>query len=365
MKTKKTLSIRVKYFFTISFIILILSQILSASTFIHADDHNIRYTGRINFSDPLFPVLYWPGTYITAGFTGTSVKIILADSSGDNYYNVFIDNESEGPLIVDCEKGPREYPIKSGLKDTNHTILIFRRTEGFSGPTVFKGFVLDDNKTLTAPPPAAKHKIEFFGDSITCGMGNECPDDGPDEDNAKRNNYLTYGAITARNLDAEYVCTAKSGIGIIVSWFDMIMPEYYDRLDPADPDSKWDFSRWTPDAVVINLFQNDSWLIKRLDPTPGPEQITDAYYNFIKTVRDTYPNATIFCTLGSMDATKAGSPWPGYIEAAAEKFKKDFNDTKIHYYFFKYDGTGKHPRVRHHQQMGKELTALIRSTLNW
>ena len=365
MKTQKTFSTGLKYFFCFLLILFISSQLLSAATIIRADDPNIDYTGRIDFSDPQSPVLYWPGTNITAGFEGTSVKIVLEDPGGDNYYNVIIDNDSQNPVTIDCEKGRREYPITTGLKDTVHTIRIFRRTEGFSGPTVFKGFVLDNDKILTAPPPAAKHKIEFFGDSITCGMGNECPDDGPDEDNAKRNNYLAYGAITARNLYAEYVCTAKNGIGIIISWFDMIMPDYYDRLNPAEPDSKWDFSRWTPDAVVINLFQNDSWLINRLDPVPGPEQIADAYYNFIKTIRKTYPDASIICALGSMDATKAGSPWPGYIKTAVNKFKKENNDNKIHYYFFKYDGTGKHPRVRHHQQIAKELTAFIRSTLNW
>jgi hypothetical protein len=32
-------------------------------------------------------------------------------------------------------------------------------------------------------------------------------------------------------------------------------------LDPVDSTSKWDFSGYTPDVVVINLFQNDSWLV--------------------------------------------------------------------------------------------------------
>ncbi len=47
----------------------------------------------------------------------------------------------------------------------------------------------------------------------------------------------------------------------MLSWFPEIMPEIYDRLNPGDPDSKWDFTLFTPDVVVINLFQNDSWLV--------------------------------------------------------------------------------------------------------
>lgn len=339
-------------------------QTVTASVFISPNNPNIQYTSRIDFTDPQAPALYWSGAYITASFTGSSLQVQF-DDTGDNYYNAIIDGQDANPLIIDCEKGLHTYTAASGLADAVHTVRLFRRTESFSGTTIFKGFILDDGKQLVAPPARPKHKIEFYGDSITCGMGNEVPDKDEDENNAKRNNYLAYGAITARNLDAEYVCIAKSGIGIVTSWFPMIMPEFYDRLNPEDSTSRWDFSAWTPDVVVINLFQNDSWLVGKLDPVPTPEQISAAYYAFVKTIRNIYPNAVIFCTLGSMDATRAGSPWPGYIQTAVDRFKQDHNDANIHTHFFAYDGTGKHPRVRHHRVMAKELTELIKKTINW
>ena len=59
------------------------------------------------------------------------------------------------------------------------------------------------------------------------------------------NNYDAYAAITARHFNAQYHCTSKSGIGIMVSWFPLIMPEMYNRLDPTDSTSKWDFSKYT------------------------------------------------------------------------------------------------------------------------
>ena len=43
----------------------------------------------------------------------------------------------------------------------------------------------------------------------------------------------------------------------MVSWFPLIMPEMYDRLTPTEASSKWDFSSYQPDVVVVNLFQND------------------------------------------------------------------------------------------------------------
>mgnify|MGYP006278023985 CR=1 FL=1 len=334
-------------------------------TFIAPSDSKLQYTGRINFDNPNAPVMYWPGTYIEAKFTGTSLTIKLDDESGDNFYNVFIDEAWENPVVIDCQPGMTDYTIVEALKDTIHSVCLFRRTEGFSGPTTFLGFVLDVNESLVSPDPKPRRKIEFYGNSITCGMGNEAPDDADDDANRHRNNFMAYGAITARNLNAQYHCIAKSGIGIMISRFDMTMPDYYYRLNPADPTSRWEFSRWTPDVVVINLFQNDSWLIDRLDPIPGPAEIVASYIEFVSTIRSHYPRAHIICTLGSMDATREGSPWPGYIETAVQQFRAEQNDEKVYTHFFEYEGFEKHPRVRHHQKMAKELTTFIRQTIGW
>jgi hypothetical protein len=40
------------------------------------------------------------------------------------------------------------------------------------------------------------------------------------------------------------------------------MPEMYDRLIPENPNSQRDFSLYNPNIVVINLFQNDPWLVQ-------------------------------------------------------------------------------------------------------
>ena len=328
-------------------------------------DSGFRYTGRIDFSEPRAPVIFWPGTTIKARFEGTSLSIVMDDSTGDNYYNVMIDGDLDHPLILDCEPGPHTYSAAGNLENRIHDVWIFRRTEGFSGPTRFLGLILDPNETLADPPARSGRKIEFYGNSITCGMGNEVPEDEEDEQNDKRNNFLAYGAITARNLNADYTCISKSGIGILISWFDMVMPQYYNRLNPWDPESRWDFTQWTPDVVVINLFQNDSWLIGRLDPVPEAEEITLAYKDFIRTLRSVYPDAFFVCALGSMDATKEGSPWPGYVEKAVTLWKNQTGDQKIATCFFEFDGFYKHPRVRHHRIMAEQLTRLIREKTGW
>lgn len=332
----------------------------------YRSDHPfIQYTGRIDFSRPRAPRIFWPGTTVRVRFEGASIKAILKDEKGKNFFHVVVDGKTDSAVVIDCETARYVYPIASGLKDTVHTLEMMKRTESVHGATVFRGWLLESGRELRRLPPLSTRRIEFYGNSITCGMGNECPDEEGDSDISKENHYMAYGAITARTLDAQYVCIARSGIGLLVSWFDLIMPEYFYRLDPCDPESRWDFTSWIPDVVVINLFQNDSWLIDRLEPVPTGERIVEAYMDFILQIRSRYPEAAIFCTLGSMDAVREGSSWPGYIREAVGRVRTEQKDKSVFCHIFSDQGWQKHPRVRHHRVMAAELTGMIQAELDW
>ncbi len=350
---------------TIIFIFSFIPELFGTTT-IKADNPNFQYTGRIDFSIPDKPTIFWPGTYIRANFEGSLVILMLDDQTGQSYYNVFIDEDYAHPHVVDCNAGSSIYLISATLTDTVHSLLIFRRTEASTGPTKFLGIQINDGKTLVAPPAKHEHKILFYGNSITCGYGNEAPDNGPDDNLTQENNFLAYGAIASRLLDAEYMCISKSGIGIMISWFPTVMSEYYYRLNPDDPASNWNFDEFIPDVVVINLLQNDSWLIDNLNPVPDSSQRVLAYVDFVRTIRSRHPNAFIVCALGSMDATKIGSPWPGYITSAVEYMKSNDNDTNLGTFFFPFDPSWtKHPRVRHHLVMGQNLADYISGKIGW
>ncbi|RLD09209.1 MAG: electron transporter RnfD [Chlamydiae bacterium] len=345
--------------------IAFLSGLVNAKTeiynIVHANNPKIQYTGRIDFSKPLSPKITWPGTYIKANFTGSFLALTLDDQKGQNYFNVIVDNNIDNPVILNCEKGEKIYFITNGLNDSTHSLWLFKRTEGEEGYTLFKNLILNQNGNLIEPPARPPLKIELIGDSITCGMSNEAYGKKPGEGAAVKNNFLTYGAITARDLNADFTCIAKSGIGIMISWFNFTMPDYFNQLDATGTNGqKWDFKKWQPDVVVINLFQNDSWLVNRLKPVPTDEQRVQAYYNFLKTVRGKYPKAFIICTLGSMDATKPGSKWPGYISKAVSEFREKNSDNKIDTLFFDYTGFNPHPLVKDHKRNAKKLTKFIR-----
>jgi len=158
----------------------------------------------------------------------------------------------------------------------------------------------------------------------------------------------------------------------MVSWFPIIMPELFDRLDPNDANSKWNFENYTPNIVVINLFQNDSWLLKmpkspeylyrfKNQKAPDENKIIESYSIFVENIREKYKNAHIICMLGNMDITKKGSPWPGYVQKAVDSM----NDPLIYTLFVPFKNTKGHPNIEEHKAMAESLIKFIDRNIKW
>ena len=339
----------------------------SQQVFVSAKDNHIVYEGRVPFQQDTAE-LTWPGTSVYINFKGKEISGVFKDADTSNYYNVIVDGKIVQKFHFDTTK--QTYVLAADLPDSNHTLQLFKRTEWDKGKTYFFGFTTDSTTQLPAPLILPSKKIEFFGNSITCGYAIEDSiNDSPS--GYYENNYDSYAAITARHFKAQYYCTSKSGIGIMLSWFPLIMPEMYDRLDPADSTSKWNFSNYIPDVVVINLFQNESWLINQPQypefkhrfgtNTPDENFIIQSYKNFVQNIRNKYLNAQIICMLGSMDITKEGSSWPGYVEKAVEQL----HDEKIYTFFAPYKNTPGHPKTLEQQKLAEELIAFINEHIPW
>jgi hypothetical protein len=357
-----------KTFYIILLFVTLFGTSYTQNRFIAFDNPYIYYEGRTMYNDST-AVLSWPGTSVNIWFKGTNISAILQDADTANYYNIIVDDSNISKIHTDKVK--HIYSLASGLPDGNHKVQLFKRTEWDKGKTFFYGFQTSNNTIILPHPPAPKRKIEFYGNSITCGYAMEDYSGRDSWVGYFENNYLSYAAITAKHFNAQYYCTSKSGIGIMVSWFPLIMPEMYDRLDPTDPNSKWDFSKYTPQIVVINLFQNDSWIVELPDneqfkyrfgtKAPDADFIIKSYKDFVVAIRNKYPKANIICALGNMDATKNGSPWPGYVQKAVNQLK----DSKIYTLFFKYKNTDGHPKVNEQKAMADSLIKFIETNISW
>ena len=342
---------------------------LAAQTIITGTDAHVQYMGRVG-TNVSIAQLYWPGTSASLNFYGTSVAVNLLDSGGDNYFYVIVDGKVQSTKLHP-KAGEGRYDLATNLPLGKHSVQLFKLTEWPNGSTFVLNYELSTGGyALPADAPKAR-KMEFYGNSITSGYAVEDTTGGDSYAPEYKNNYLAYGAVTARHYNAQYHCISLSGIGLMISAYPLIMPEMYDRLNPRDSVKKWDFTKYTPDVVVIDLFENDSWLvrspqqpqfkIKFGDTPPTEEFIVNAYCKFVRTLRQKYPKASIICALGSMYASHPGSPWPSYIQQAVARV----NDPKIFAYIFKYKNTPGHPRVNEQQNMANELEKFIDAHVKW
>jgi hypothetical protein len=143
------------------------------------------------------------------------------------------------------------------------------------------------------------------------------------------------------------------------------MPAQYEYTLFNDKTERWDFSRFTPDVVCINLGTNDlsthNYDVKRL---------RQAYVDFIRTVRGHYPKSKIVMLVGSMLVGKELEIAKNTLNDVVQEMKKG-GDKELYRFDFtpqngdlKY-GASWHPSLWQHQKMAGELTAYLRTLMGW
>ena len=329
---------------------------------------NSRYVGRFDQGKDYVaspPRCAWSGSSVTVRFSGTGLNVILDESSDSDAYEIVLDDAPAGVLFP--RSGSHRYAVyplpPTGALPGPHTITLVKRTEAFVGNTQFDGFEVSSGGRFLSAPPSAKRRIEVIGDSISCGYGNEAPNEKEHFDAKTENAYLTYGAIAARRLNADFVCIAWSGR---LMWPTNTMDEVYGRTLPTDPSSRWEFVRWTPDVVVINLGTNDFYA-KTLPDDAG---WIGGYRAFLARVRKNYPRALIYCATSPMLwGDKDTLERKDLNRIVDEEHQK--GHANVRFLDFKTqnpaDGLGAdwHPNVKTHEIMADTLTTALESDLKW
>lgn len=336
----------------------------------------------------------WTGAGFELTFHGTKVAAVL-DGRTDFYPTegtnipwlaVFMDGARTPSRIFDVPEGARSYTIFESPTPETHTIRVVKRSENSKGRVSIRSLSIAGD-LLPTPARARRPRLEFIGDSITCGFGNETDETGMFK-TALENGFLAYGAVAAELLDAEYHSICISGIPLCNSYnenFTIKLPDFSDFKPPrramedyyAYTDrfqqeasgvtsgfEEWDFKRFQPDAIVINLGTNDAFRSKASGGDPEEERhFEKRYKEFLHLVRRLNgAGPVIVCTLGSMDYFLYDN-----ILRAADAYRAETVDTRIFCYkfggiFLWEEGIGAldHPSVKTHARMGKELAGVLR-----
>ena len=348
-------------------------------TVISPADPNIRYIGRISFTNPERPAWNFPGIQIMAAFEGTSLRMMAKPQSG--YFMAQIDQAE--PFKV-AFRGERDSvaTLATALSEGCHLVRLMYIMEGYEYFPEFWGFVLDQGRKLVEAPTFPSRKIEFIGNSITCGYGNEGLCKEEHFDYATENHYYSYASIAARHLEAQHWVVARSGIGAYRNYGepqtgspDSCMPVQYEytgyawksdlRNEPTFLREKWDFSRFQPDVVCINLGTND------LSTNNYDLALLKAgYQKLLGMVRQHNPQAKIVFLTGSMLQSQELLEARRLLDEVTAEARKA-GDSEIYRFDLspiegeEWYGNDWHPNIYQDEKMADELTAYLRKLMNW
>ncbi|WP_281232277.1 SGNH/GDSL hydrolase family protein [Flavobacterium gelatinilyticum] len=356
--------------YAVLFLFLLISILSTAQ-----NQNRFLYAGRVEKLQNDQVILIGTASSVSFNFTGNECSILLQSVDSyehHNYVSLVLDGKYIGKIRI--EKGAAQsFPVKITSNKKEHHLEIYKNTEAQSGNILFAG----TTAKLTSISSKKKKKIEFIGDSITCGAASdpsEIPcDKGEYMDH--HNSYYAYGPSLSRQIGADYLMSCVSGIGMYRNWNDenkeeAIMPDIYGNLyltkDPAKP--KYDFA-FQPDIISIALGTNDfSGGDGKKERLPfNPEKYVSNYMNFIKMLYQHNPKAQIVITNSPM----VNGERAVVFEDCLKKVKAAFDGDKAHktILIFKFKpmtpkGCTGHPDVADHQVLAAEYGPFLKKLLN-
>jgi hypothetical protein len=304
-------------------------------------------------------------------FKGVSCNIYayISDPAAHNYLQYTLDGTYQKRIRID---GNHRLPLViGGLSKGEHVIWVYKATEAATGPIFIEKITAPDispmkNRDLPL--------IEFIWNSITCGAAadpSEIPC-GTGEYHDQHNAYYAYGPRVARAIDANFILSSVSGIGIYRNWNSPgpIMPQVYEKTDFLYEGSRnWDFKTYSPRIVSIGLGTND--FSDGDGKTPrmpfDSAHFVKNYIGFIQLVKSKYPKARIALLSSPMlNGDKRRLLQNCLITIKGLVDHRYSSGKLVALFFFKpmhARGCGGHPNIEDHQILAEELTPFFKNLL--
>ena len=272
-------------------------------------------------------------------FKGTELSVDIkgdgaasGDADSQARFAVYINGERKLDEMVDSSE--KTYDIFSADSEEEVTVKIIKLSESANSTFGIENISFVGSEI--SPTPAKDLKIEFIGDSITCGYGVDDEDRDHHFSTKTEDATKTYAYKTAEAFDADYSFVSYSGHGIISGYTadgkkneQSLVPPVYEQFTKTygssngyyDETTPWDFSSFVPDYIVINLGTNDSSYVKTKE---ARQEFIDGCEDFIKQVRNNNPDAYIFWALGTMGMNLNSS-----VKKAVEAYIEETGDDKV------------------------------------
>lgn len=219
------------------------------------------------------------------------------------------------------------------------------------------------------------YKLEFIGDSITSGEGTFGAREEIDWVAMFFSGVHNYAAFTAEAVNAEFRIISQSGWGAYASWdgqLDRALPKYYEKVCGVlqgehnrllGSQDDYDFTKWQPDAVIINLGTNDGSAYSMPEFQKDMECFENAVIDFLKKVRHYNPKAEIIWAYGML-----GYIMNAPLTRAINAYSAKTGDSRVHFLQLPNTtketvGSREHPGIPSHKVAAGVLSDYLKSEI--
>ncbi len=322
----------------------------------------IALHGRVNFStcdDSLH--LPWSASGFSLRFKGEAVAVsfleLLSTSDPDaseNERNIAVLLEIDGVRHKSYVSGCDSVAFADGLADCEHTLRLLKLTESMEPLRVSEVQICGTEPALLCAPAQPTRRIEFIGDSITCGYGIW----------GARSTFIpfeedptsAYAFLSGERLGCDTRLISWSGRGIVRDCEGGLGDRFFEFFVRSERGcGAHDFSLWQPDVVVINGGTNDT-----SSGIVSDAEFEDGVRELYRLVRSVYPRAEILFFYGAMGQRYDEA----YRRVVGELCKSDSSVRYLPTAPLNADegemGANGHPSVKCNQRLADELCATLR-----
>ena len=332
-------------------------------------ESNFIFKGRVEQVSDKSAFLISSAASVTFSFKGKSTDYYLSTNDSfehDDYFVLEVDGQYKGRFVVKPGNA-QKFSVESS-DNKIHVVTIYKATEAANGTVFFDG-----SKTKNIVPTTSENKkrIEFIGDSITCGMGNDLSI--PCHTNHwfdQHNAFWAYGPTLSRKLNVDFLLSSISGNGMYRNWNsengeETCLPDVYNNLYQNKDNSKPFPTDFQPDLVSICLGTND---LSYGDGTKSrlpfsKEKYISNYINFVKNIYNRYPNTKVVLLNSPMVSGEKND----LFLSCLNEIRNNFKDKPISIFEFKEmkpKGCDYHPDIEDHKVLANQLQDYYKKILD-
>jgi len=267
---------------------------------------------------------------------------------------IYVDGVKTKEIVVKHET--TDYEIAELSDGDLHTIRVVKITEAAMSYAAVKKIEIENGELVKQPDQEdTRTKVEFIGDSITCGYG-VLGEPESEYTIREEDGELCYAAFMSKEMNWNASWISASGYGMYQDYEEQPennVPKLYPYVNWfVDSTIRMNYADFEPEFIFINLGTNDCNYFHK---ESGLQGYIKAYQDFLWVLRKAHPQAKIICTIG----TECETAYPHILTAVEAVRAEGFDGVytyELPYHNVELDGIASgHPTEATHRKDARRL----------